>query len=219
MATPHQPVAGVDHEVSMPVASTRVMKEGMAKKRSGRMHQWTNRHFTLTDSGLFYKMKPDSTTVRGKFDFVPGSKVTDITEESFVKMKSNKLFSFWIVNPGTQKDKAASAEDKMDESDEENDEAEANRTVTNTNTASNTHSTSTSALLGNESPVPNRNLQHIVRNELNTQKKQKVMADEQVGAHQAHDNNVAQGALVAAVAVGGVVVGAMTMVSCRLYYY
>lgn len=192
------------------VVSARIVKEGWAKKRSGRMHQWTGRHFTLTEAGVTYKLKPESNTIRGKFDFVPGSKVTDIMEESIVKMKSNKLFSFWIVNPRAHNDKTAANDEKIYDSDED-DGPEA---TTTTNSASN------AAVLGSGSPAPsNRNLQHIVRNELNTQKLQKEAADEQLEVHQNYDNNVASGALVAAVAVGGVVVGAMTMVSiCVLYF-
>eukprot|EP01032_Pedospumella_encystans_P018027 gene18027-20536_t len=63
------------------VVPTRVVKEGWAKKRSGRMHQWTSRYFTLNETGLTYKLKPDSTTLRGQFDFVASGKVTDIIEE------------------------------------------------------------------------------------------------------------------------------------------
>jgi len=168
------------------------------------MHQWTSRHFTLTEAGVTYKLKPDSNTIRGKFDFVPGSKVTDIMEESMVKMKSNKLYTFWIVNPRALNDKTAAHDEKADESDEEEGGDPA---------APNNHSTSSSALLGTGSPAPsNRNLQRIVCNEKNTHKLQKEAGEEQVDVHASHDNNVASGALVAAVAVGGVVVGALTMV-------
>ena len=181
---------------------TRVVKEGWAKKRSGRMHQWTSRYFTLNETGLTYKLKPDSTTLRGQFDFVASGKVTDIIEESLVKMKNNKLYTFWIVNPRMPNDKATANDDKNYDSEEEDGPDPAN-----------TNSNSNAAVV-NGSPVPsNRNLQHIVRNELNTQKLQKELAEEQVDCHANHDNNVANGALVAAVAVGGVVVGAMTMVS------
>lgn len=188
---------------------TRTMKEGWVKKRSGRMHQWTNRYFILHDSSLSYKLKQDATTIRGTFNLVPGSVVTDIIEESLVKMKSNKLYSFWIVNPGASKpDKD---DEKMYDSDEENEPGAGDGK--DTVSAPNAAATSTSS-----SPAPvNRNLQHIVRNEVNTQKRQKVLAEEQVELHQAHDNTVSQGAYVAAaVAVGGVVVGAMTFVSAVL---
>lgn len=122
-----------------------------------------------------------------------------------VKMKSNKLYTFWIVSPRAHNEKTAAQDEKADESDEEEG---------GDPTAPNNHSTSSSALLGTGSPAPsNRNLQRIVCNEKNTQKLQKEAAEEQVDVHASHDNNVASGALVAAVAVGGVVVGAMTMVS------
>lgn len=189
----------------MAVVPTRVVKEGWAKKRSGRMHQWTSRYFTLNETGLTYKLKPDSTTMRGQFDFVASGKVTDIIEESLVKMKNNKLYTFWIVNPRMPNDKATANDDKNYDSEEEDGPDPAN-----------TNSNSNAAVVSG-SPVPsNRNLQHIVRNELNTQKLQKELAEEQVDCHANHDNNVANGALVAAVAVGGVVVGAMTMVSVCL---
>lgn len=180
---------------------TRTVKEGWVKKRSGRMHQWSNRYFILHDSCLSYKLKPDAATIRGTFNLFPGSVVTDIIEESLVKMKSNKLYSFWIVNPGAVKPEKGTEDDKMYDSDEENEVPE--------NTTP-----SGAAAITSSTVHANRNLQHIVRNEVNTQKRQKELAEEQLELHQANDNNVSQGAYVAAaVAVGGVVVGAMTFVS------
>jgi hypothetical protein len=193
-----------DKENAVAVHS-RVLKEGWVKRRNGRLHHWANRYFMLHDGGLTYKLKQDSGAVRGTFDFLPGTVVTDITEESLVKMKSNKLYSFWVVNPGGQNDKGAATDDKNYESDDDDEKEADGKAVT---------TSGSSASQGATSPAPaNRNLQNIVRNELETQKRQKESAEEQVELHQAHDSSVTQGAMVAAVAVGGVVVGAMTMVS------
>lgn len=181
----------------------RVLKEGIVKRRIGRMHQWTSRYFQLYENCLTYKMKQDSTTIRGTFELIPGTIVTDIKEESLVKMKSNKLFSFWVVNPSGN-DKGSAMDDKNYESDEEDEKEGEGKTTT-------TSSAAAATTTAPQQPA-NRNLQNIVRNELETQKRQKESAEEQVGLHQAHDSNVTQGAMVAAVAVGGVVVGAMTMV-------
>ena len=184
-----------------------ILKEGWVKRRSGRMHQWANRYFMLHEAGLTYKLKADSTNIRGTFDFVPGTIVTDIIEESLVKMKSNKLYSFWVVNPSGQNEKGAPSDDKNYESDEDDEKEVDTRTITATTATDAAVTTTTTTATGST----NRNLQNIVKNELKTQKRQKTSAEEQVELHQAHDSNVTQGAMVAAVAVGGVVVGAMTM--------
>ena len=141
---------------------------------------------------------------------MPGSVVTDIIEESLVKMKSNKLYSFWIVNPGASKPEKGTEDDKMYDSDEENEAGDNKEAVA---------SGAVAAPISSPTQPANRNLQHIVRNEVNTQKRQKELAEEQLELHQANDNNVSQGAYVAAaVAVGGVVVGAMTFVSFLSIY-
>lgn len=186
---------------SVLTVNSKIIKEGMVKRRNGRMHQWTNRYFILHDNRLSYKLKQDTQTVRGTFELVPGTIVTDIIEESQVKMNNRKLYSFWVVNPSGN-DKGAVTDEKSYESDEDDDKDGEGKQQPSSGAAGTT----------SPQPAANRNLQNIVRNKLDTQKRQKESAEEQVELHQAHDSSVAQGAMVAAVAVGGVVVGAMTMV-------
>jgi hypothetical protein len=47
-------------------------KAGIAKKRIGRMHQWSSRYFILNGSKLSYKLKPESVNVRGSYDLSHG---------------------------------------------------------------------------------------------------------------------------------------------------
>jgi hypothetical protein len=47
-------------------------KEGLLRKRSGRMHRWSHRYFILNGPQLSYKIKKDSDKNRGSFDLVPG---------------------------------------------------------------------------------------------------------------------------------------------------
>jgi hypothetical protein len=53
-----------------------VEKEGILRKRSGRMHRWTSRYFILTATKISYKVKADATALKGTFDLAPGSIVT-----------------------------------------------------------------------------------------------------------------------------------------------
>lgn len=47
-------------------------KEGLLRKRSGRMHRWSHRYFILNGPQLSYKIKKESDKSRGSFDLVPG---------------------------------------------------------------------------------------------------------------------------------------------------
>ena len=47
-------------------------KEGLLRKRSGRMHRWSHRYFILNGPQLSYKIKKESDKTRGSFDLVPG---------------------------------------------------------------------------------------------------------------------------------------------------
>jgi hypothetical protein len=128
-------------------------------------------------------------------------------------MKSNKMFSFWVVWPKLKCDK--DKEDKNEESDDSDDEAvRAGATTTSSSAAAVLPSGTTTESVA---AAPNRKLQDIVRNEVNTQKRKKEMAVEQLEVHHQHDSNVSNGAMIAAVAVGGVVVGALTMVRSVVY--
>eukprot|EP01038_Epipyxis_sp_PR26KG_P008164 gene8164-11049_t len=174
-------------------------KEGYIKKRSGRMHQWTTRYFYLQGSKLSYKMKSDSTNLKGSFDLVPGCVVTEILEESLgpAIKKGKKIFSFWVVWPH---DKRKPEDDKnmiivnAEDSDDENNKDH-----------------HVSDLIDKEKQTGKvKDLKQIVESEVMTQKRQKYLVEEQLEMHQAHDSNVKLGVTVAAVAVGGVVIGALT---------
>lgn len=58
--------------------------------------------------------------------------------------------------------------------------------------------------------VKPKDLKQIVATEMQTQRDQQKKVEEQLENHKAHDSNVRLGAKVAAVAVGGVIVGALT---------
>lgn len=97
------------------------------------------------------------------------------------RVAGKKLYAFWIVWPGEKK---GEKNDKKDESDEEDE--------------------------GLPSASGRKDLAQIVQAEAESHRRNKEIVHEQLELHTAHDNNVSIGAKVAAVAVGGVVVGALT---------
>eukprot|EP01039_Chlorochromonas_danica_P008023 gene8023-8850_t len=167
-----------------------VIKEGYAKKRNGRLQQWSHRYFVLTPNTICYKLKQDSPNPRNTFDLSSSCIVTEIIEERTVA--GRKIFTFWIVWPGEKKSdsKGDGGGIKKDDSDDENaksdDEMKESRTG------------------------KSKDLKQIVEQETLNHKRQKNLVNEQIELHQAHDSNVSMGAKVAAVAVGGVLVGALT---------
>jgi len=80
-------------------------KEGLLRKRSGRMHRWSHRYFILNGPQLSYKIKKESDKNRGSFDLVPGCIVTEVLEESIGTIKGKKIFSFWVVWPHDKREK------------------------------------------------------------------------------------------------------------------
>jgi hypothetical protein len=165
----------------------------MLKKRGGRMHQWSTRYFILAGPKLSYKKKQDDTVLRGSFDLVPGCVVTEVIEES------KKKFSFWVVWPHDRKNPKPEAEDSDDENVKEIDD---DKTVITQHTSA----TSTPHAAGTKV----KDLQRIVESEVMCQRRQKDAAEEQIEIHHNHDSNVSMGIKVAALAAGGVVVGALT---------
>ena len=84
-------------------------KEGLLRKRSGRMHRWSHRYFILNGPQLSYKIKKESDKNRGSFDLVPGCIVTEVLEESIGAIKGKKIFSFWVVWPHDKREKEKQA--------------------------------------------------------------------------------------------------------------
>jgi hypothetical protein len=174
-----------------------VLKEGHLKKRNGRMQQWTHRYFLLTTNTLSYKLKQDAPNYRFTYDLSPGCIVTDIITENRVAGK--KLYSFWLVWPHEKK---GEKKEKEEGSDDEHDVSQP--TTSSSNAATLPPPTPASANKGE------KDLKHIVEQEALSQRRVKDRVHEQLELHQAHDVNVSIGAKVAAVAVGGVIVGALT---------
>lgn len=165
-----------------------ISKQGILRKRSARIHSWNSRYFMLSGSKLSYKLREDTNTTRDTFDLVSGCIVTEIQEES---KGSKRLFSFWVIWPeeanknGGVPQSASLEEDSDDEN--ENDE-EGNR-------------------IGQSK---GRNLKQIVESEVQTHRKNRSTAEGIVEQYHARDHNYNIGMKVAAFAVGGVLVGALT---------
>jgi hypothetical protein len=157
------------------------IKEGWMKKRGARMHRWSTRYFALVGASLTYKLKQESTSLRGTFDLVPGCILTEVEEDVKGAKKGKKLFSFWIVWPQAEDDK------KTQKVDHDSDEEDA------------------------KDDVPKgKDLKQIVKSEVSTNRDKHRRAEEQLEKHHAQDSHLSMGMKVAAVAVGGVVVGALT---------
>lgn len=165
-------------------------KEGMLRKRSGRMQRWALRSFVLSGPKLSYRLKPDpASPIRGEFDLSAGCVLTEVVEDSMTSIKGRKLFSFWIVWPHDKRSKPHQEPTSGDltaelESDDED--------------ISHTHN------------VKHKDLKQIVESEMQMQKIQQQKVEEQLENHKTHDSNVRLGVKVAAVALGGVVIGALT---------
>ena len=166
-----------------PTGDSTVVKTGIVKKRSGRMHQWSTRFFVLSESKISYKIKQDASQFKCSYDLSAGCIVTEVQVESTLKGK--KLHSFWIVWPHEK----TSGEKGEGESDDEREIPK---------------------IAEDDSKTKAKDLKQIVESEVMTQKRQRSLVEEQIELHHARDSNVSLGAKVAAVAVGGVVVGALT---------
>ena len=235
-----------------------IIKEGLLKKRSGRMVQWTTRYFTLYPTILSYKTKQDhvsnrslSSSTTTSYELVPGCLVTDITEETRVNIKGKKLYSFWVVWPHNKSNIDDDNKEVKNSSNEVDSDGEQHHhsngtTVTSADTnmsiddaddvdsghntlnainqaivsshqsssSSSSHGSSTTT--GTTTTTGRKDVQSIVASEVMVQKRQRQLVEEQVEMHQAHDINVATGAKIAAVALGGVAIGVMTMVGLSM---
>ncbi len=111
-------------------------------------------------------------------------------EEDSSSKKDKKLFSFWIVWPEIDKSKKDKQNEKVlveNVSDGEDQEKE------------------------KEEKVPKaKKLKDIVESEVQTSRQKQKTVEKQLEKHHEIDNNLSMGMKVAAVAIGGVVVGAIT---------
>ena len=188
------------------------------------MHQWSTRYFILSGSKISYKLKADSPNFRGTFDLMPGCCVTEVQEEKVLKIKGRKLYSFWLVWPHDKNGKPLGDKTVVVAADDSDDEGD-----TQSDAGLLAASATTLPQLALQPPLPShpppqpvlhrapsgvlpnrKRLQDIVDGEVETQKRQRELVEQQVERHQAYDQNVGIGAKIAAVAVGGVVVGAFT---------
>lgn len=175
--------------VSFKLAMASSAMEGVLKKRNGRMQQWTSRYFVLEGTRISYKLKQDSPSLRGSFDLVCGCQVTPIVEEGLKK----KLYTFWIVWPRDKNSK------ELEEAEDSGDEAEKDGVAA-----------AEAINSGKPEPASKSKVVQSLQKQLDTQKRQRTLVEQQIDRHQAHDNSVQLGVKVAAVAVGGVVIGALT---------
>ena len=65
-------------------------REGLLRKRSGRMHRWSHRYFILNGPQLSYKIKKESDKTRGSFDLVPGN-TNNINNHNNINTNTNKV--------------------------------------------------------------------------------------------------------------------------------
>ena len=159
------------------------------------MRNWSSRYIMLTGPTLSYKLKADSKDVRGAFDLSPGCIVTEVNEES-MGIKGKKIFSFWIVWP---QDKHGNPDDDKS--------AEKGHPPPNQPATINAASEESD---DEEETLRPKDLKQIVASEVLTHKKQQQQVEEQIERHQAYDRNLSVGMKVAALSVGGVVIGALT---------
>lgn len=202
----------------MEIPGSRIIKSGVLKKRSARMHQWATRYFVLTDHTLSYKLKQDAPSYRGSFDLVPGCIVTQIEVESRNSIKGKKYYTFWVVWPHDKSGKGDAIVDKNNsastnigdtvDSDEEGAVPLGGISASSAGGTSSAVATTLNSKDQDQQRV--KNLKQIVESEVLTQRRQKSLVEEQIEMHHARDNNISLGTKVAAVAVGGVVVGGLT---------
>jgi hypothetical protein len=216
-----------------------VEKEGFLRKRSGRMHRWTNRYFVLTATKISYKVKQDAKEFKGTFDLAPGSIVTDAQEESIGTVRGKKIFVFWLVWP-FDKNSKANANSIGDDSDEEgehaNKEADMKKGESQGSSGKDNNKEGTPAVTpvarsdkekgkenkdtfkdkgdkekeASKEPGAVKAVRDIVEREESCHRKLQQQVEEQINRHEANDKTTSFRYTVAAAAAGGVVVGALT---------
>lgn len=181
----------------------KIVKEGYIRKRKAKLYQWSTRYFTLNSNHtISYKIKKEQTEAKESYDLVPGCIVTPIEVEARATWKGKKLFSFWVVWPHDKlggHNPSHKDHDKNQatiDSDDEKDPKDVTPHV--------------EVLTGEEYSAKCKNLKSIVENEVWVSRRQKDIVEEQIEMHHARDNNITLGAKVAAVTVGGVIIGGVT---------
>jgi len=80
------------------------LKQGVLRKRGGRMSRWLQRQFYLKGGGHLCYKQESSKEGMTSFDLCPGCIVTDVQEEKSPnplpkQANSSKLYSFWVIWP------------------------------------------------------------------------------------------------------------------------
>jgi hypothetical protein len=154
----------------------------------------------LNGPNLSYKVKPDSTTIRGTFDLVPGCIVTEVLDDQ-MGLKGKKLFSFWIVWPyDKDSEKTEAKKIHTEDSDDEDKEEKSGSDKKN----------ALKQILQRDIMTQKKDLKSIVQSELTEQREKEQKIADEIERHHNYDHNISFGMKVAALTVGGVVVGALT---------
>jgi len=203
-------------------------------KRSGRIMRWNNRYFTLEGSRIQYKYKPDGPMSR-TYDLTRGCVVREVVEE--IKA-GKKIYCFWVIWPeldeetemaikgvenkggdfethtGSGRDpNFGSGSDTEKEKDREGRSRgrDAKGALTEGGPSGGVKDGADVRSVRRESNGgAGRDFKKIVESEVKSQRTLQKIAEQELEKHEIQDNNVSMGVKVAAVAVGGVVVGALT---------
>ena len=180
-------------------------KESYLYKKGARMGRWLLRYWILTGPKISYKLKQDS-PIRGTFDLAKGCIVTEVFEDA-----DNKLFTFWLMWPEIDEENPEQNYTKPSDlrtiSNEDSDgEKEDNNNSNDINPGERTYSQDTNL----SNAIGDRDFRKIVETEVKNQRTHQKLMEQEVEKHQLQDSNMSKGVKVAAVAVGGVVVGALT---------
>ena len=122
-------------------------------------------------------------------------------------MGSKKYFTLWIIWPGDKNAKNGSNNGTSNENSTNNN---SNSSINATADDHDYFSEDDDDLASGAAVPKPKDLKNIIESEVHKQKYAQKKVDEQLERHKAHDQNVSLGAKVAALAIGGVVVGALT---------
>ena len=184
-------------------------KEGYMYKKGARMGRWLLRYWILNGPKISYKLKQDS-PIRGTFDLAKGCIVTEVFEDA-----DNKLFTFWLMWPEVDEENSdldyskTNVDDFRSISGEDSDGEKVDHHNNDINPGERTYSQDTNPSSSNN-VTGDRDFRKIVESEVKNQRTQQKLMEQEVEKHQIQDSNMSKGVKVAAVAVGGVVVGALT---------
>jgi len=161
---------------------------GTLKKRAGRYSRWCNRYFNLVGSRLEYKLTEDASEVRATFDLAPGCRVTDIVVEG-QGIRAKKLYTFWLVWPYDK---------SRDDTGGDGDDSEGEEGGT------------TSSHHEGPGEPREKGLKQLLSDQQQVAFRNKKIVQKQIEKHHAHDKSVGMVPKFAAVALGGLLVGAFT---------